>query len=111
MRCSTPTATIATWRASAATSTCPAWAAPGRYSRLLLVGYFEGLDSEREIARRAADSLAIQRFLHVGLEDATPDHSTISRTRGLISVKTQGVKHAGSLSLCRVYLTGEPTRL
>ena len=62
--------------------------APGRYFRLLLVGYFEGLDSERGIAWRAADSLAIRRFLHVGLEDPTPDHSTISRTRRLIDVET-----------------------
>jgi len=62
--------------------------APGRYFRLLLVGYFEGLDSERGIAWRAADSLAIRRFLHLGLEDATPDHSTISRTRRLIAVET-----------------------
>lgn len=62
--------------------------APGRYFRLLLVGYFEGLDSERGIAWRAADSLALRRFLHLGLEDATPDHSTISRTRRLIDVET-----------------------
>ncbi len=62
--------------------------APGRYFRLLLVGYFEGLDSERGIAWRAADSLAIRRFLHIGLEDTTPDHSTISRTRRLIDVDT-----------------------
>lgn len=62
--------------------------APGRYFRLLLVGYFEGLSSERGIAWRAADSLAIRRFLHLGLEDATPDHSTISRTRRLIDIET-----------------------
>jgi transposase len=62
--------------------------APGRYFRLLLVGYFEGLGSERGIAWRAADSLALRRFLHLGLEDATPDHSTISRTRRLIDVET-----------------------
>ena len=62
--------------------------APGRYFRLLLVGYFEGLSSERGIAWRAADSLAIRRFVHLGLEDATPDHSTISRTRRLIAVET-----------------------
>jgi transposase len=62
--------------------------APGRYFRLLLVGYFEGLSSERGIAWRAADSLALRRFLHLGLEDATPDHSTISRTRRLIDVET-----------------------
>src|ERR671918_1385695 len=62
--------------------------APGRYFRLLLVGYFEGLDSERGIAWRAADSLAVRSFLRLGLEDDAPDHSTISRTRRLIDVET-----------------------
>ena len=61
---------------------------PGRYFRLLLLGYFEGLDSERGIAWRAADSLAIRRFLGLGLDEAAPDHSTISRTRRLIDVET-----------------------
>jgi len=61
---------------------------PGRYFRLLLIGYFEGLDSERGIAWRAADSLAIRRFLGLALEEAAPDHSTISRTRRLIDVET-----------------------
>src|SRR5438445_12333801 len=50
--------------------------APGRYFRLLLIGYFEGLDSERGIAWRAADSLAVRTFLGLGLEDGAPDHST-----------------------------------
>src|SRR6267142_813745 len=62
--------------------------APGRYFRLLLVGYFEGIDSERGIAWRAADSLAVRSFLRLGLEDTAPDHSTISRTRRLIDVET-----------------------
>src|SRR6266446_4509289 len=62
--------------------------APGRYFRLLLVGYFEGIDSERGIAWRAADSLAVRSFVRLGLEDAAPDHSTISRTRRLIDVET-----------------------
>lgn len=61
---------------------------PGRYFRLLLVGYFEGLDAERGIAWRAADSLAVRRFVRLGLEEAAPDHSTISRTRRLINVDT-----------------------
>src|SRR5437867_2125140 len=61
---------------------------PGRYFRLLLVGYFEGLDSERGIAWRAADSLAVRSFVGRGLDTAAPDHSTISRTRGLIDVET-----------------------
>lgn len=63
---------------------------PGRYFRLLLVGYFEGLDSERGMAWRAADSLAIRSFLGLGLEERGPDHSTISRTRRLIDVETHG---------------------
>jgi transposase len=61
---------------------------PGRYFRLLLLGYFEGLDSERGIAWRAADSLAIRTFVGLGLDTAAPDHSTISRTRRLIDVET-----------------------
>jgi transposase len=62
--------------------------APGRYFRLLLIGYFEGIDSERGIAWRAADSLALRSFLGVGLNEMPPDHSTISRTRRLIDVET-----------------------
>jgi len=62
--------------------------APGTYFRLLLIGYFEGVDSERGIAWRAADSLGLRQFLRIGLDEATPDHSTISRTRRLIDVET-----------------------
>ena len=62
--------------------------APGIYFRLLLVGYFEGVDSERGIAWRAADSLAIRRFLRIAWDEAVPDHSTISRTRRLIDLET-----------------------
>jgi len=62
--------------------------APGMYFRLLLIGSFEGLDSERGMAWRAADSLGLRRFLRIGLEEMTPDHSTISRTRRLIDVET-----------------------
>jgi transposase len=61
---------------------------PGRYFRLLLLGYFEGLDSERGIAWRAADSLSIRIFLGLELHQEPPDHSTISRTRRLIDVET-----------------------
>ncbi len=61
---------------------------PGIYFRLLLIGYFEGIDSERGIAWRAADSLALRDFLGVGLDEAPPDHSTISRTRRLIALET-----------------------
>src|SRR3954452_19830818 len=62
--------------------------APGVYFRCLLVGYFEGLDSERGIAWRVADSLALRSFLGFDLVENTPDHSTISRTRRLIDVET-----------------------
>ncbi len=62
--------------------------APGRYFRLILIGYFEGLETERGIAWRAADSLALRSFLGVGLNEMPPDHSTISRTRRLIDVET-----------------------
>ena len=61
---------------------------PGRYFRLLLLGYVEGLDSERAIAWRAADSLSIRDFLDFDLHEAPPDHSTLSRTRRLIDVDT-----------------------
>ena len=61
---------------------------PGTYFRLLLIGYFEGIDSERGIAWRTADSLALRGFLGLGLDEAPPEHSTISRTRRLIDVET-----------------------
>ena len=61
---------------------------PAVYFRMLLIGYFEGIDSERGIAWRVADSLALRRFLGYGLTDPTADHSTISRNRRLIDVET-----------------------
>jgi transposase len=61
---------------------------PGTYFRLLLIGYFEGIDSERGIAWRTLDSLSLRGFLGLGLEEPPPDHSTISRTRRLIDVET-----------------------
>jgi transposase len=61
---------------------------PGIYFRLLLIGYFEGLDSERGIAWRAADSLTLRDFLGLTLREAPPDHTTIARTRRLIDLET-----------------------
>jgi transposase len=61
---------------------------PGIYFRSLLIGYFEGIGSERGIAWRVADSLALRRFLGIGLEESTPDHSTLSRTRRLLDLET-----------------------
>lgn len=54
---------------------------PGVYFRMLLVGYFEGLDSQRGIAWRCADSFSLRMFLGVPLQEPTPDHSTMSVTR------------------------------
>ena len=62
--------------------------APGRYFRLLLVGYFEGIDSERGIAWRASDSLAVRSFLRLPVDEPPPDHSTISRTRRAIDLES-----------------------
>lgn len=61
---------------------------PAIYFRMLLVGYFEGIDSERGIAWRVADSLALRRFLGCSLTESTADHSTISRNRRLIDLET-----------------------
>ena len=61
---------------------------PGRYFRMLLLGYFEGLESERAMAWRAADSLSLRQFLDIALHEAPADHSTVSRTRRRIDVET-----------------------
>ena len=58
--------------------------APGVYFRLMLIGFFEGIDSERGIAWRVADSLSLRQFLGYGIDESTPDHVTISRTRRLL---------------------------
>jgi len=61
---------------------------PAVYFRSLMIGYFEGIDSERGIAWRVADSLALRKFLGYALTDSTPDHSTISRNRRLFDLET-----------------------
>ena len=63
---------------------------PGRYFRMLFIGYFEGLTSERGIAWRVADSLSLRSFLDLDVTEAAPNHSTLSRTRRLIDVETHG---------------------
>lgn len=62
--------------------------APGVYFRMLLIGYCEGISSERGIAWRVADSLSLKQFLGYSLTDETPDHSSISRTRRLYALET-----------------------
>jgi transposase len=62
--------------------------APGNYFRALFIGYFEGIDSERGIAWRLADSLSLRDFLGLLAGKTPPDHSTLSRTRRLIDEET-----------------------
>lgn len=63
---------------------------PGVYFRMLLIGYFEGIDSERGIAWRVADSLSLRWFLGYDLSDKTPDHSSLSRIRSRLDEQTHG---------------------
>jgi transposase len=62
--------------------------APGMYFRVMRIGFFEGIESERGIAWRVADSLSLRQFLQIGLDESTPDHVTISRTRRLMDQAT-----------------------
>ena len=75
--------------------------APGTYFRMLLLGYFEGIDSERSIAWRAADSLSFRKFLGYDLSEPTPDHSTVSRTRRLYSPETHAAVMQWVLKILR----------
>ncbi len=61
---------------------------PGMYFRVMLIGFFEGIESEPGIAWRVADSLCLRQFLQIGLDERTPDHVTISRTRRLMDEAT-----------------------
>lgn len=54
---------------------------PGVYFRMLLVGYYEGIGSQRGIAWRCGDSLSLRKFLGVPLTESTPDHSSLTRIR------------------------------
>src|SRR5512136_1628812 len=54
---------------------------PGRYFRMHMIGYFEGLDSERGIVWRCSDSRSLGDFLRLGKRDKVPDHSWLSKTR------------------------------
>ena len=60
---------------------------PGRYFRMLLVGYFEGIDSERGLEWRCADSLSLREFLRLGDRERVPDHSWLSRTRSRLPLE------------------------
>ena len=60
---------------------------PGRYFRMHLVGYFEGIDSERGLEWRCADSLSLRDFLGLELRQRVPDHSWLSRTRARLPIE------------------------
>ncbi len=59
---------------------------PGIYFRMLLIGYFEGISSQRGIAWRCADSLSLREFLGIPLTEQTPDHSSLTRVRDRLSL-------------------------
>ena len=73
--------------------------APGVYFRMLMIGFFEGLDSERGSAWRVADSLSLRHFLGYELDQSTPEHSTLSRTRRLIDLQTHADVFEGVLKV------------
>ena len=75
--------------------------APAIYFRTLLIGYFEGIDSERGIAWRLADSLSLRCFCGYALTEATPNHSTISRNRlrGHPNILKRVLVHVAGLNL------------
>ena len=60
---------------------------PGRYFRMPMVGYFEGINSERGIEWRCADSLSLREFPQLDTEEAVPDHSRLSRIRSRLSLE------------------------
>ena len=60
---------------------------PGRYFRMHLIGYFEGIDSERGLEWRCADSLSLREFLRLGTTEPAPDHSWLSRTRSRLPLE------------------------
>ena len=77
--------------------------APGVYFRMLLIGYFERIDSERGICWRCADSLSLRGFLGLGLEEAPPDHSSLSRIRSRLTLEVHREVFAWVLRVLAVY--------
>ena len=75
---------------------------PGVYFRMLLVGYLEGIGSERGIAWRCADSFSLREFLGYGLAENPPEHSTLSKTRKRLSVDAHAAVFGFVLERLRV---------
>src|SRR5947209_13768046 len=80
---------------------------PGRYFRMLLIGYFEGIDSERGLEWRCSDSLSLREFLRLGERERVPDHSWLSRTRSRLPLElrdkvfTWGLERLGDPGLIK----------
>ena len=76
---------------------------PGVYFRMLLIGYFEGLDSQRGIAWRCSDSLSLKAFLGCGPTDQTPDHSSLTRIRDRLPLEVHEQVFAFVLKLAAAH--------
>jgi transposase len=74
---------------------------PGVYFRMLLVGYFEGIDSQRGIAWRCSDSRCLGEFLGMGLTDKTPDHSSLTVIRQRLPMEVHEAVFTKVLSIAR----------
>jgi transposase len=72
---------------------------PGVYFRMLLVGYYEGIGSQRGIAWRCADSLSLREFLGIPLTEETPDHSSLTRVRDRLSLEVHAAVFQWVLAL------------
>src|SRR4051794_9618156 len=70
---------------------------PGRYFRTHLVGYFEGIESERGLEWRCADSLSLREFLRLGTTEPVPDHSWLSKTRSRLPLEVHEAVFAWAL--------------
>ena len=82
---------------------------PGRYFRMHMVGYFEGIDSERGIVWRCSDSWSLRDFLRLSNRDKVPDHSWMSKTRSRLPHEVHETVFAFVLKLVaeRGLVTGE----
>jgi transposase len=72
---------------------------PGVYFRMLLIGYYEGIGSQRGIAWRCADSLSLREFLGIPLTEETPDHSSLTRVRDRLPLETHAAVFQWVLAL------------
>ena len=84
---------------------------PGVYFRMLMVGYLEGIGSERGIAWRCGDSISLRKFLGYGLAKTPPEHSTLSKTRKRLSLKAHGAAEALRASPARSLRPGRSSPL